>query len=133
MHYNNPNAFDTSGYKNKTQYTEGKTAAGTDYYYTYGNTLFIVLDTNNYNCATHENVMRKAIKENPDAKWKVVMFHQDIYGSGHDHTYSRTYQLQSDGKNSIMEENSDSRNRSVLICRNHIQMQSVSENTSGIL
>ena len=106
----------------------GKTAAGTDYYYTYGNTLFIVLDTNNYNCATHENVMRKAIKENPNAKWKVVMFHQDIYGSGydhsdsdgmvlrtqltplmdkydidvvlqgHDHTYSRTYQLQSDGQ-----------------------------------
>ena len=128
MHYNNPNAFETSGYKNTTKYTEGKTAAGTDYYYTYGNTLFIVLDTNNYNCATHENVMRKAIKENPNAKWKVVMFHQDIYGSGydhsdsdgmvlrtqltplmdkydidvvlqgHDHTYSRTYQLQSDGQ-----------------------------------
>lgn len=128
MHYNNPNAFDTSGYRNTKQYTEGQTAAGTDYYYTYGNTLFIVLDTNNNNCATHENVMRKAIKENPDAKWKVVMFHQDIYGSGydhsdsdgmvlrtqltplmdkynidvvlqgHDHTYSRTYQLQSDGK-----------------------------------
>ena len=61
---------------------------GTDYYYTYGNTLFIVLDTNNYNCATHENVMRKAIKENPNAKWKVVMFHQDIYGSGYDHSDS---------------------------------------------
>lgn len=128
MHYNNPNAFETTGYRNTTKYTEGKTAAGTDYYYTYGNTLFIVLDTNNYNCATHENVMRKAIKENPNAKWKVVMFHQDIYGSGydhsdsdgmvlrtqltplmdkydidvvlqgHDHTYSRTYQLQSDGQ-----------------------------------
>ena len=39
MHYNNPNAFDTSGYKNKTQYTEEKTAAGTDYYYTYGKTV----------------------------------------------------------------------------------------------
>ena len=88
MHYNNPNAFDTSGYRNKAKYTEGKTAAGTDYYYTYGNTLFIVLDTNNYNCATHENVMRKAIKENPNAKWKVVMFHQDIYGSGYDHSDS---------------------------------------------
>ena len=128
MHYNNPNAFDTGGYRNTAKYTEGKTAAGTDYYYTYGNTLFIVLDTNNYNCATHENVMRKAIKENPNVKWKVVMFHQDIYGSGydhsdsdgmvlrtqltplmdkydidvvlqgHDHTYSRTYQLQSDGQ-----------------------------------
>lgn len=87
-----------------------------------------MLDTNNYNCATHENVIRKAVKENPDAKWRVVMFHQDIYGSGydhsdsdgivlrtqltplmdkfdidvvlqgHDHTYSRTYQLQGDGK-----------------------------------
>ena len=88
MHYNNPNAFDTSGYRNTAKYTEGKTAAGTDYYYTYGNTLFIVLDTNNYNCATHENVMRKAIKENPNVKWKVVMFHQDIYGSGYDHSDS---------------------------------------------
>ena len=123
MHYNNPNAFDTSGYRNTAKYTEGKTAAGTDYYYTYGNTLFIILDTNNYNCATHENVMRKAIKENPNAKWKVVMFHQDIYGSaehsnepeitnlryqltpifeqndidavltGHDHAYSRSKML----------------------------------------
>ena len=32
--------------------------------------------------------MRKAIKENPNAKWKVVMFHQDIYGSGYDHSDS---------------------------------------------
>lgn len=122
LHYNNPNTG------TETTYTEGKTAAGTDYYYTYGNVLFIVLDTNNYNCATHENVIKKATEENKDAKWKVVTFHQDIYGSGadhsdsdgmilrtqltpimdkydidvvlqgHDHTYSRTYQLQGDGK-----------------------------------
>lgn len=26
MHYNNPNAFDTSGYRNTAKYTEGKTA-----------------------------------------------------------------------------------------------------------
>lgn len=117
-HYNNPNS-DVA--------TEGKTAAGTDYYYTYGNTLFIVLDTNNYNCATHEAVMKQAVEENPDTQWRVVLFHQDIYGSGadhsdsdgivlrtqltplmdqydidvvlqgHDHTYSRTYQLSSTG------------------------------------
>ena len=123
-HFNNPNTFaDTD-----TDYTTGKTAAGTDYYYTYGDVLFIVLDTNNYNCATHENVINKAIEENKDCKWRVVTFHQDIYGSGydhsdsdgivlrtqltpifdkydidialqgHDHTYSRTYQLSSDGK-----------------------------------
>lgn len=122
-HYNNPNSFDESDEK----YTLGKTKAGTDYYYRYGNSLFIVLDTNNYNCATHENVMKKAIEENKDAKWRFVTFHQDIYGSGydhsdsdgivlrtqltplmdkydidvvlqgHDHTYSRTYQLTNDG------------------------------------
>ncbi|MCD8077090.1 MAG: metallophosphoesterase [Lachnospiraceae bacterium] len=124
LHFNNPNSFDDS----ETEYTTGKTAAGTDYYYTYGSVLFIVLDTNNYNCSTHENVIAKAVKENPDATWRVVVFHQDIYGSGydhsdsdgmvlrtqltplmdeydidvvlqgHDHTYSRTYQLSSDGQ-----------------------------------
>lgn len=123
-HYNNPNAFDGEN----TKYTAGKTAAGTDYYYTYGDVLFIVLDTNNYNCATHKNVIKKAVSENPNVKWRVVTFHQDIYGSGydhsdsdgiilrtqltpimdeydidvvlqgHDHTYSRTYQLTSDGE-----------------------------------
>lgn len=124
-HFNYPNDFSDT-YK---KYTNGRSNAGTDYYYTYGNVLFIVLDTNNYNCATHENVMKKAISENPDAKWRVVTFHQDIYGAakshsdsdgmvlrtqltplmdeydidvvlqGHDHTYSRTYQLSGDGKN----------------------------------
>lgn len=108
--------------------TEGKTDAGTDYYFTYGNTLFVSIDTNNYNCATHENVIKEAVEANPDATWRVLMFHQDIYGSGydhsdsdgivlrtqltpiidkydfdavlqgHDHTYSRTYQLSSDGQ-----------------------------------
>lgn len=124
LHFNNPNAFSSKD----ANYIQGQTEAGTDYYYSYGNVLFIVLDTNNYNCATHENVMKKAISENKDAKWRIVVFHQDIFGSGydhsdsdgmvlrtqltplmdkydidvvlqgHDHTYSRTYQLQGDGK-----------------------------------
>ena len=126
-HFNNPNAFDKV-VDADADYTTGATAAGTDYYYTYGDVLFIVLDTNNYNCATHENVIKKATQENSDCKWRVVTFHQDIYGSGydhsdsdgivlrtqltplfdkykidvvlqgHDHTYSRTYQLTGDGK-----------------------------------
>lgn len=124
LHFNNPNAFSSKD----ANYIQGQTEAGTDYYYSYGNVLFIVLDTNNCNCATHENVMKKAISENKDAKWRIVVFHQDIFGSGydhsdsdgmvlrtqltplmdkydidvvlqgHDHTYSRTYQLQGDGK-----------------------------------
>lgn len=118
-HFNNPNSFDI----NDSQYATGHTNAGTDYYYTYGDALFIIIDTNNKNCATHRNVIEKAISENGDKKWRIVMFHQDIYGSGldhsnsdgrelrtqltpildendidvvlqgHDHTYSRSYQL----------------------------------------
>ena len=121
-HFNNPNTATS------VATTEGKTDAGTDYYFTYGNTLFVSIDTINYNCATHENVIKEAVEANPDATWRVLMFHQDIYGSGydhsdsdgivlrtqltpiidkydfdavlqgHDHTYSRTYQLSSDGQ-----------------------------------
>lgn len=117
-HFNVPNA-----------YTEEKNAtpAGNDYYYTYGDVLFIVLNTNNYNCADHEALIKKAEDAAPNAKWKIVTFHHDIYGSGydhsdsdgmvlrtqlttlfdkydidvvlqgHDHTYSRSYMLTSDG------------------------------------
>lgn len=107
---------------------ENATPAGNDYYYSYGNALFIVLNTNNYNVASHEKLINKAILSNPNATWKVVTFHQDIYGSGkdhsdsdgiilrtqlttlmdkydidvvlqgHDHTYSRSYMLTSDGQ-----------------------------------
>ena len=118
-HFNVPNPFTAE---------TNSTVAGHGYYYTYGSALFIVINANNYNAADHKALIEKAIKENPNAKWKVVMFHQDIYGSGydhsdsdgmvlrtqltplmdkydidvvlqgHDHTYSRTYQLQSDGQ-----------------------------------
>lgn len=113
-HFNNPNV-----------YTEevGASTAGNDYYFTYGDVLFVVINTNNYNCQTHKDLITKAIAENKNARWKVLMFHQDIYGSGydhsdsdgmilrtqltniideagfdavlqgHDHTYSRTYQI----------------------------------------
>ena len=77
-HFNNPNTATS------VATTEGKTDAGTDYYFTYGNTLFVSIDTNNYNCATHENVIKEAVEANPDATWRVLMFHQDIYGSGYD-------------------------------------------------
>lgn len=65
---------------------DGKTAAGGDYYYSYGPGLFVVLNTNNYNVAEHEDTIKKAIAADPDAKWRVVTIHQDIYGSGQDHS-----------------------------------------------
>ena len=72
--------------------------------------------------------IEKAVKAHPDTKWRIVVMHQDIYGSGldhsdsdgtilrtqltpifdandidvvlqgHDHSYARTYQLTSDGQ-----------------------------------
>lgn len=74
-HFNNPNA---------TNY--GATQAGGDYYYTYGAGLFIVLNTNNYNVAEHEAAIKEAVAYAPDAAWRVVTIHQDIYGSGLDHS-----------------------------------------------
>ena len=101
-HFNNPNNTEN-----------GKTAAGGDYYYSYGEGLFIVLNTNNYNVAEHQNTIEEAVKAYPDAKWRIVTIHQDIYGSGldhsdtddidvvlqgHDHTYSRSKMLYGDGQ-----------------------------------
>ena len=74
-HFNNPNA---------TEY--GATEAGGDYYYSYGNGLFIVLNTNNYNVAEHEQAIQDAIASDPNAAWRIVTIHQDIYGSGLDHS-----------------------------------------------
>lgn len=116
-HYNNPNSTDNLG----------ATESGSDYYFSYGDVLFISLNSNNRNVSEHRELMQKAVDSHKDAKWKVVMFHHDIYGSGqphsdsdganvrvlfaplmdefdidvclngHDHSYARTYQL-IDGK-----------------------------------
>lgn len=116
LHYNNPNAS-----------TLGSTESGGDYYYCYGDTLFISLNSNSRNVEEHRQLMKEAVASHEDAKWKVVLFHHDIYGSGsphsdvdganlrilfaplmdefnidlcltgHDHSYARTYQIL-DGK-----------------------------------
>ena len=113
LHYNNPNSTDNLGATN----------SGSDYYFTYGDVLYIMLNSNNRNAAEHSSLMKKAVESAPDAKWRVVAFHHDIYGSGqphsdtdganlrtifaplmdeydidvcltgHDHSYARTYQI----------------------------------------
>jgi len=119
-HFNTPNSFSEES---------NPTRAGHGYYYSYGSALFIVINANNYNAADHEALIKKAVRAYPDKKWRILVMHQDIYGSGldhsdsdgillrtqltpiydanhidvvlqgHDHTYARTYQLSSDGTN----------------------------------
>lgn len=112
-HYNNPNTEDNLG----------ATPSGSDYYFSYGDTLIISLNSNNRNVEEHRQLLQKAVNSNKDAQWKIVMFHHDIYGSGaphsdvdganlrvlfaplmdefgidicltgHDHSYARSYQI----------------------------------------
>lgn len=59
------------------------TPDGDEYYFRYGDVLFINLCTTNYNVFDEYNFVEKAVSENLDAKWRIVMFHHDIYGPGH--------------------------------------------------
>ncbi|MFJ8236433.1 metallophosphoesterase [Ureibacillus sp. NPDC094379] len=113
-HFNVPNQNPSLGNKDNS---------GGDYYFTYGDTLIMNLNSNNKNAAEHSQFMEETIAENPDATWKIVVFHHSIYSAashslesgiiklredlvptidkldidavlmGHDHSYVRTYQM----------------------------------------
>jgi 3',5'-cyclic AMP phosphodiesterase CpdA len=114
-HYNLPNQSSQ----------DGATAYGNDgdYWFTYGNTLFMVINSNTQSAATHDVFIGQAIAVNPKAMWKIVCFHHSLYSdadhaldadilfrrsayppvfdkygidvvmSGHDHSYTRSYQM----------------------------------------
>lgn len=121
----------TEHFKFSNVQEEGKTTAGSNYYYVYNNTLFICLNSNNRDYAEHKSTIKKAIAENPNVKWKVVAFHHppytvashaldgyisnmrstlvpifkenkiDLVLNGHDHVYTRTHVM--DGTKPIIE------------------------------
>lgn len=112
-HFNTPNLSDLgdNGY------------VGGDYYFTYGDALFMILNTQDTNVSEHKQFIEETVAANQDCKWRIVTLHQDIYGSaehsnepeitnlryslvpifeendvdivltGHDHAYSRTRML----------------------------------------
>ena len=53
---------------------------GGNYYFTKGEVLFLVIDSNNASATDHRNFIENAVNENPDLKWRVVMMHHDLYG-----------------------------------------------------
>ncbi|MBR3589321.1 MAG: metallophosphoesterase [Clostridia bacterium] len=95
-----------------------KSKAGTGYYYTYGDALFITINSENTSLTDSERVIRKAVNAHPDKKWRIVTMHRNPYSAslsdddfsdirllfsslydcydidlvlaGHDHLYSRT-------------------------------------------
>lgn len=107
----------------------GTNSMGNNYYFTYGNALFIVLDSNNILTAVHKSTIASAVNAHPDAEWRVVMMHHGAYSScaddftsklcagtlkstfdeysidlvlsGHNHFYSRTYPIYNEGISTI--------------------------------
>lgn len=53
---------------------------GGNYYFTKGEVLFLVIDSNNASATDHRNFIKNAVEENPELKWRVVMMHHDLYG-----------------------------------------------------
>lgn len=117
-HFNCPNLSTKYGI------FSGELTTGTDYYFTYGNVLYLMLNSNDMNEEDHKQFMKDAIAKNPNAKWRVAVLHHSVYSSadhetdediierrntlppifdslgidvvldGHDHCYTRTYQMQ---------------------------------------
>jgi len=67
-----------------------QTKPAADYWYRYGDALFMVT-----NCSTgmntravraHGAFIEQAIAQNPDAKWRILTFHYDVYGQGQSHS-----------------------------------------------
>jgi len=76
----------------------GQQLGGWDYYFSYGNTLYISVNSNEKDIEAHRTFMRQAIASHPDAAWKIAVFHHDLYGVG-DHAgtgYGDAQQMQAD-------------------------------------
>ncbi len=52
---------------------------GGDYWFTRGDVLFLVMDSNNASGMDHRAFVKDAVDANPDVKWKVMMMHHDLY------------------------------------------------------
>lgn len=107
----------------------GIDSTGNNYYFSYGNALFIVLDSNNIITPVHRKTVNDAVNEYPDAVWRVIMLHHGAYSSGadeftnricggslkstfdeydidlvlsgHNHFYSRTYPIYKGGISTV--------------------------------
>ena len=69
----------------------GKTEAGGNYYFVYGNSLFIVINSNSLNYNQHKTFIRGVVKKHRQTRWKIVLMHHSIYGA--DLARSRTLDL----------------------------------------
>ena len=68
---NNPNAYDSLL----------GSLQGDDYWFRWGDVLFLVFDTTNASAVDHFNFAKAACGANKDAKWRVAMYHYDLHAT----------------------------------------------------
>ncbi|HAM43946.1 MAG TPA: hypothetical protein DCM67_02840 [Propionibacteriaceae bacterium] len=119
QHFNMPNVDASHG-------AGSSTSSGGDYWFSYGDALFLDLNSNNTDNASHAEFVSQTIAAHPNFRWQIVVFHHSIYSTashandsdivarraalsqimsnadidlvlmGHDHVYARTW-LMKDG------------------------------------
>lgn len=82
IHFNWPNHTEEQSPLKITEGDKPFMRAGGDYYFNYGNTLYVVLNSNVKDVEVHRNFMNTAVASNPNRTWTVALFHHDIYGTG---------------------------------------------------
>lgn len=58
-----------------------KSYVGTDYWFVKGDVLFLMMDSNNISMGDHRRFVKEAVEANPDVKWRVAVFHHDLYSA----------------------------------------------------
>ncbi len=61
-------------------YGELFTGLDRDFYFRYGDVLYLVFDATSPCASDHMAMAKKAVEENPDAKWRIGVMHQALFG-----------------------------------------------------
>jgi len=76
QHFNTPNTDRTAG-------PGSGSSSGGDYWFIYKDVLFVDINSNSRDYASHNRFMEQVVAEHGDeAKWKVLAFHHSIYSPG---------------------------------------------------
>ncbi|MGN1479118.1 MAG: metallophosphoesterase [Acutalibacteraceae bacterium] len=54
-----------------------------DFYFTYGDVLYLFYDATSSDATDHMAMTKKAVAENPDCKWRIAVMHQALFGAGY--------------------------------------------------
>ncbi|MCL2358119.1 MAG: fibronectin type III domain-containing protein, partial [Defluviitaleaceae bacterium] len=68
-------------------YTNANLLGGGNHFFRYGDVLYISLNTNDRTfLAQHRPIFEAAVAAHPDTTWRIVTFHQNIFGGGNFHS-----------------------------------------------